>query len=292
MDRRSFLKTSGVACATLAGARKAGAQDNANPEEFVGVLVDTTRCIGCRGCEVACALAHGLPVPDVANDGALESTRTTSTTQLTVVNRHETDAGEVYVKRQCMHCWQPACAAACLTNAMAKTESGPVTWDGDKCMGCRYCMVSCPFDVPKAEYEDWNPKIQKCDLCWDRLQAGQRPACVEACPRDALMFGTKRELMEIARVRIYHHPEDYQHQIYGEFEAGGLGWLYLAAAPFDQLGFPTNLGTTPYPEYTRDFLYSVPLIFFGMPAFLYGLSLLSDRGSDTMVRPPEAQATS
>ena len=238
--------------------------------------MDTTRCIGCRACEVACAEAHGLPVPDVENDGALAAERPTSETQWTVVNRYETDDGdEVFVKKQCMHCWQPACAAACLTKAMLKTKDGPVIWESDKCMGCRFCMVSCPFDIPKAEYDEWNPKIQKCNLCWERLEQGQKPACVATCPTDALMFGTKRELMEIARVRIYNHPTRYQHKIYGEHEVGGTGWLYLAAVPFEQLGFRTDLGTTPYPEHTRDFLYAVPVVLFGVPVLLYGMSLLA-----------------
>ncbi len=175
-----------------------------------------------------------------------------------------------------MHCWQPACASACLTNAMFKTRRGPVIWRSPKCMGCRFCMVSCPFDVPKFEYHEWNPKIQKCDMCWERLQAGRRPACVEACPTDALMFGEKRDLMEIARVRIYNHPRRYVHHIYGEHEVGGTGWLYLAAVPFEQLGFRTDLGNTPYPEYTKDFLFAVPLVFFGFPALLLGLSLLAE----------------
>ncbi len=283
MDRRNFLKTAGVACATAAGARSAAADTQEHkPEEFIGVLVDTTRCIGCRSCEVACAMAHNMPVPDPKTDGALEAVRTTSETAWTVVNRFDTDAGEVFVKKQCMHCWQPACAAACLTNAMKKTETGPVIWQSDKCMGCRYCMISCPFDIPKCEYDHWNPRIQKCNLCWERLQEGQRPACVTSCPTDALTFGTKRELMEIARKRIYTNPDKYVHKIYGEFEAGGTGWLYLSAVPFEQIGFRTDLGTTPYPEYTRDFLYAVPVVFFGLPALLYGLSQLTDRdGSGT-----------
>ena len=280
MDRRNFFKFAGAVGATMAAGR-AKAQghggDGAEKPEFVGVLVDTTRCIGCRSCEVACAASHGLPAPDPANDGALdEAPRPTSTTQYTVVNRYETDAGEVFVKKQCMHCWQPACAAACLTNAMLKTEEGPVVWRDDKCMGCRYCMVSCPFDMPKAEYESANPQIRKCDLCRDRLQAGEKPACVASCPTDALTFGTKRELMEIARVRIYNHPDRYVHEIYGEHVVGGTGWLYLSAAPFEQLGFRTDLGNEPYPEYTRDFLYAVPAVLFGVPTLLYGLTLLSD----------------
>ncbi|GAG01049.1 unnamed protein product, partial [marine sediment metagenome] len=175
--------------------------------------------------------------------------------------------------------WQPACAAACLTNAMYKTEDGPVIWRSGKCMGCRFCMVSCPFDMPKFEYHEWNPDLQKCTMCWQRLQEGKKPACVAACPTDALMFGKKRDLMEIARVRIYNHPQDYVHQIYGEQEVGGTGWLYLASVPFDQLGFRTDLGTTPYPEYTKEFLYAVPVIFFGLPTLLFGLNALSNRSN-------------
>ena len=254
---------SGAIGATLV-CGKARAENATETKEFVGVLVDTTRCIGCRACEVACSQANGMYVPDVENDGALEQERTTSEKQWTVVNRYETEKGEVFVKKQCLHCWQPACAAACLTNAMYKTKDGPVIWRSGKCMGCRYCMVSCPYNIPKFEYNEWNPDIQKCTMCYGRLQEGKRPACVEACPTDALMFGQKRELMEIARVRIYNHPSQYVRHIYGEHEVGGTGWLYLSSVPFDQLGFRTDLGTTPYPEYTREFLYSVPTI--GEPA--------------------------
>jgi len=276
MDRRDFLKITGAAGATLA-CGSARAEETTPEKEFVGVLVDTTRCIGCRACEVACGKANGMHVPDVENDGALEAERTTSEKQWTVVNRYETEKGEVFVKKQCLHCWQPACAAACLTNAMHKTKDGPVVWRSDKCMGCRYCMVSCPFDIPKFEYDEWNPDIQKCTMCYERLQEGKRPACVEACPTEALMFGQKRDLMEIARVRIYNHPNQYVHHIYGEHEVGGTGWLYLSPVPFDQIGFRTDLGTTPYPEYTREFLYSVPVVFFGLPTLLVGLKLLADR---------------
>jgi Fe-S-cluster-containing dehydrogenase component len=279
MDRRRFLKTVGVAGATLAGSR-ASAAEHGDAPEFGGVLVDTTRCIGCRACERSCAVENGQPAPDIENDGALEEKRDTSPSRWTVVNRYETSGGEVFVKRQCMHCWQPACVAACLTRAMHKTETGPVVWRSSQCMGCRFCMVSCPFDIPKFEYHSWNPRIQKCDLCFDRLSEGKKPACVEACPTDALMFGNKRHLMEIARVRIYNHPDDYVHKIYGEHEVGGTGWLYLSAVPFDEIGFRTDLGTTPYPELTRDFLYGVPLALFGLPALLLGLAQMGAREGD------------
>ncbi len=290
MHRRDFLRTSLASVIPIQAARAEAPKEN---KEFVGVLVDTTRCIGCRSCEVACAeangKANGLVVPDVKTDNALEKRRDTSDKQWTIVNRFKTEKGDVFVKRQCMHCWQPACVSACLVNAMYKTREGPVTWNGDKCLGCRFCMVGCPFDIPKAEYLEWNPRIQKCNMCYARLQQGGKPACVEACPTDTLMFGPKRQLMEIARHRVYNHPDRYVHQIYGENEVGGTGWLYLSAVPFNQIGFRTDLGTTPYPEYTKQFLVSVPMILFGVPALLLGLNQLADRKNEAHADvPPES----
>src|SRR3972149_10548167 len=193
MDRRNFLKTTAAVSAAVLPLKDLKADSTKENKEFIGVLVDTTRCIGCRSCEVACAEEHDLYVADIKNDSALEQLRTTSEKQWTIVNRFETEKGEVFVKKQCMHCWQPACTAACLTNAMYKTKDGPVIWRSGTRMGCRFCMISCPFDIPKFEYNSANPKIQKCNMCGERLQQGQKPACVEACPTDALMFGTKRE---------------------------------------------------------------------------------------------------
>jgi Fe-S-cluster-containing dehydrogenase component len=280
MDRRGFLKTSLVAGGTAVAGNRVQAQESASPEEFVGILVDTTRCIGCRACEVACGEAWNMHVPDVLDDNALADERDTSERQYTVINRFETDKGEVFVKKQCMHCYQAACAVACPTVAMQQTKKGPVIWHGNRCLGCRFCMVSCPFDVPKFEYNDWNPELVKCTMCFERLEQGRKPACVETCPTDALMFGTRVKNLEIARHRIYSHPDDYVHHIYGEHEVGGTGYIYLSAVPFEQLGFRTDLGRTPYPEYTREFLYAVPSILFGVPAFLLALSALTDRSGE------------
>lgn len=288
MDRRSFLKMLGAGIAGMASggflkARRAGAKeiDEKKEKEFVGILVDTTRCVGCRSCEEACAEAHGLPVPDIDDDSVFEKERKTTPEQWTVVNRYETDDGdEIFVKRQCMHCNQPACASACLVKAMEKTKEGPVIWN-ENCLGCRYCMTSCPFDIPKYEYNSWNPRVRKCTMCYERLKKGQQPACVEACPEDALTFGTRRELLEEAKRRIYQNPDDYVHHIYGEHEVGGTGYLYLAAVPFDQIGFRTDLGTTPYPEYTKDFLYGVPVVLLLWPAILYGISSATKRSEES-----------
>ena len=290
MDRRDFLKITIAAGTTALISDHTQALEIRHPEEFVGVLVDTTRCIGCRACEVACGKEHGLLVPDVVNDGALAQERRTSERQYTVVNRYETEKGTVYVKRQCMHCHQSACASACPTEAMFKTLKGPVIWEGNRCIGCRFCMISCPFDMPKFEFNEWNPKLVKCTMCFERQKEGKKPACVEACPTDTLQFGVLVDNLEIARHRIYAHPDRYVHQIYGEHEAGGTGWLYLSAVPFDQIGFRNDLGRTPYPEYTREFLYAVPAVLFGVPAFLLALNALAENGPGDEERELELQA--
>jgi Fe-S-cluster-containing dehydrogenase component len=273
MNRRSFLKTVGVAGAVAMGSsERASASADSGGVEGYAILVDTTRCAGCRNCEVICAEANGLPEPDVMDDSVLETVRKPSETQWSVMNRFETDVGEVFVKRQCMHCVQPACASACLTKAMKKTDEGPVVWRANKCMGCRFCMVSCPYDMPKFEYNSANPKIQKCRMCWERLKKGELPACVENCPAEALTFGKRSEMIAEARRRIVEESETYVDHIYGEHEVGGTGFLYLAAVPFDQLGFRTDLGSMAYPKLTQDFLYGVPIVLTLWPAFLLALS--------------------
>lgn len=273
MNRRSFLKTVGVAGAVAMGsADRAGASTGSEGIEGYAILVDTTRCAGCRNCETVCAEANGLPEPDVMDDSVLEAVRKPDETRWSVINRFDTDAGEVFVKRQCMHCVQPACASACLTKAMKKTDEGPVVWRGNKCMGCRFCMVSCPFDMPKFEYASANPKIQKCRMCWERLKEGQLPVCVENCPAEALTFGKRSEMITEARKRIVEDSDTYFDHIYGEHEVGGTGFLYLSPVPFEQIGFRTDLGNLAYPLLTQDFLYGVPVVLTLWPAFLLALS--------------------
>ena len=139
-------------------------------------------------------------------------------------------------------------------------------------MGCRFCMVSCPFEMLKFEYDSPNPKIQKCRMCFERLQNGEAPACVTECPEEGIIFGKRRELIEEARRRIYENPDQYVHEIYGEHEVGGTGTLYLSSVPFEQIGFRTDLGSTPYPDYTKTFLYSVPVVLTLWPAFLLAVN--------------------
>jgi formate dehydrogenase iron-sulfur subunit len=270
LDRRNFFRTICVAGATLAvGNSFAAVKSDENAIEFQGMLYDSTRCLGCRACERVCAKAHNLPEPkDELKAGVV---RKTSESQRSVINNCITSKGEVFVKNQCMHCNEPACTAACLTQAMYKTKEGPVIWRGDKCMGCRYCMVSCPFDVPKFEFHSANPKIQKCDLCYDRIKEGKIPACAEACPGDALTFGSRRALIAEARKRIFENPKDYVNQIFGEEVAGGTGLLYLSPAPFKELGFNMKLQNSSYPALTKGFLYSVPSVDVLLPPLLLAI---------------------
>jgi Fe-S-cluster-containing dehydrogenase component len=286
INRRSFLKVLGggivggglvgVASGSIVTPGKFKAEATVPPKEFSGILVDTARCVGCRSCEEACAQANHMPVPDIGDSSAFEKKRNTSVTQLTVVNRYQTSKGEVFVKTQCMHCNQPGCVAACLVKAMEKRKEGPVTW-ASNCMGCRYCMPSCPFEMPKFEYESSNPRIQKCTMCWDKLEKGEIPACVDACPEKALTFGPRKKLIEEANRRIYQKPGEYLTHIYGEHEVGGTGYLYISKVPFEKIGFRTDLGTIAYPEYSKGFLYSVPIVLLLWPAFLIGVNTLTKR---------------
>ena len=270
LDRRNFFKVLGVTGATLAvGNQPASGGPSKSDTEFYGVLYDSTRCVGCQTCEVSCAEANGLKAPEETPEAG--KIRKTTDKYRTVVNAYQTDNGEVYVKTQCMHCNEPACAAACLTQAMHKTHEGAVIWRGNKCMGCRYCMVSCPFDAPKFEYHSYNPKIEKCTMCYDRTQEGKLPACVENCPAEAMMYGPRRELIKEARKRIVENPGQYVDHVYGEHEAGGTGWIYLSGVPFDKIGFNTKIQTKSYPELSKGFLYSVPTIFVLWPAILLGI---------------------
>lgn len=272
LNRRTFFKVVGLTGVSLCTGEKLGAAEvKKNDTEFYGVLYDSTRCVGCQACEEICASVHGLPEHDSDDYPDVGVIRKTNENRRSVINAMETSKGEMYIKNQCMHCNQPACTAACLTKAMYKTKEGAVIWREDKCMGCRYCMVSCPFDVPKFEYHSANPKIIKCDMCYDKVQEGELPACVGECPAEALMFGKRRDLIKEARRRIVMNPDVYHDEIYGEHVAGGTGFLYLSGVPFEELGLNTKLQKKSYPELTKGFLYSVPSIFVLWPALLLGI---------------------
>jgi Fe-S-cluster-containing dehydrogenase component len=268
-----------VGAAVAAGSSSARAEEPAAADDAVGMLVDTTKCVGCRGCEAACAEANELPAPP--GDECLAARRTTSEDAFTVVNRAEKSPGEYrYAKQQCMHCVNPACASACPVRAMTKLPSGPVVYDAERCMGCRYCMLACPFDVPKYEYRSAAPRVRKCSFCAARQAKGLRPACAEACPSGALTFGKRSELLEEAKRRVYSSPDRYLHRVYGENEAGGTSWLYVTDVPPETLALKAGVPGKTYPELVSGALTAPPLVMTLWPPLLMGLYAITRRKKD------------
>ena len=276
LTRRSFFRLAG-ATAGSGIALSAQARTNVDEDRLPGVLVDTTRCVGCRACEAACAEANDLPAPPEGAE-VLSKVRDTTTTAFTVVNRTEApDGGDRFGKKQCMHCLAPACASACPVRALDKKPTGPVTYDASKCMGCRYCMVACPFDVPKYEYEALAPRVRKCTFCAPRQAKGLPPACVDACPSGALTFGKRHELLEEAKKRIYGEPDKFVHRVYGEREAGGTSFLYISDVPFEKLALQGGVPEKPYPSLVAGALGAPPLVMTLWPPLLMGLYAFSKR---------------
>jgi formate dehydrogenase iron-sulfur subunit len=215
-----------------------------------GLLIDITKCIGCNACAEACREKNGLPEAKAANLGG----ERLSATRYTVVEQR----GDHYVRRMCMHCNDPTCASVCPVGAFRKTKLGPVTYDAAKCIGCRYCMLACPFGVPRYEWDARWPKVSKCDLCADRLAAGQPTACAEACPTAATLFGDRDQLVEEARKRLAAAPGDYTDRIYGLQEVGGTAVLFLSPKPFAEMGMSTALQSDPLPLLTHRVLSKIP----------------------------------
>jgi formate dehydrogenase iron-sulfur subunit len=240
------------------------------PEERVGVLVDTTVCIGCRRCEWACNEWNKNPNRPIKefeasvyqNKSVFDTVRRMHAENFTVVNRfiNSKDGPPIYVKRQCMHCEEPGCLSSCFVDAYRKTKVGSVLYNPGVCIGCRYCMLACPFDVPAYEYnEALNPQITKCTFCFDRISQGSVPACVEICPAQVMTFGKRRDLINLAHKRIADNPGKYVDHVYGEHEVGGTSWLYLSSVPFDQIGFKTDLAETPIPKLSKGYLFGVKM---------------------------------
>lgn len=230
--------------------------------EARAILIDLTRCIGCRACQAACKQWHDLPAEPTRNTGSYENPPRRSARTWTTIGFHEIsgDDGEVawiFAKRQCMHCNEPGCAAACPVGALRRTPEGPVVYDDTKCIGCRYCLLACPFGVPTFEWDAPVPYVRKCTLCADRLGSGMQPACSKACPTAALLAGGRAELLREARDRMLRRPGRYVEHIYGEREAGGTSHLYLSPVPFGELGFPA-LGEEPASRYSRPAMHAVP----------------------------------
>jgi formate dehydrogenase iron-sulfur subunit len=290
LSRREFLKWSAMSTlgvtslAALTNSESALASSVGTPNpNSVGMLVDTTRCIGCRACAVACKQWNHNPSSlDVDTDIKKTVTTTPLLNSNTFTNIRANEVTKdmqplwVYSKIQCMHCNEPACVAACPVSAMQKTPDGPVTYDTQKCFGCRYCMTVCPFGIPTFQWDSAVPWVKKCTFCADRQKDGLQPACAGACPTGALKFGKREDLLVEARKRISGNSTAYVDHIYGETEVGGTSWMYLASVPFGQLGFP-NLQTEPTTTNVKRAMNLVLPVLGSMTVLLSGIYWLSKR---------------
>ena len=218
-----------------------------------GVLVDITRCIGCRSCQIACKAWHNLDAKYNLIDGNLTMPKQLNDKNYTLIEFAEyehIDKSWEFIKKQCLHCKEPACASACPVGALIKTKNSAIIYDQWLCIGCRYCMIACPFDIPKYEWDTSNPWIRKCDFCDDRINEGLEPSCVKACPMEVMYFDDYKNILKEAKKRIKNNPDKYINYVYGENEAGGTSWIYIANRPFDELGFKMNIPKKSYPLFT------------------------------------------
>ena len=245
VSRRALLRGLGagsVAAAAGAAVTREAHASSAHPVapvDAISMLYDATVCIGCKACVAACTTANGL-IPDTTLSGGLWQMPLDLNSQTKNIILLARDGDKTsFVKRQCMHCLDPACVSGCPFGALYKGKQGRVEWESSKCIGCRYCEISCPFDVPRFEWTKFNPKIVKCEFCNFRLDKGEKPACTEACPTGAVIFGTRADLLAEAHKRISDHPgKYYQDRVYGEGDLGGTQVLYLSHLPFSKLGLP------------------------------------------------------
>jgi len=305
MDRRGFFKASLGGAAAAVASTAVQARPNLEPApEAVGMLFDSTLCVGCKACVSKCKEVNGMPpVPmdgQTYADFALDlSAQTLNVIKIFTEGKGATkDAptdGFAFEKRSCMHCVDPGCVSVCPVTALTRhPRTGIVSYDKDVCIGCRTCMTGCPYNVPQYEYDNAFGQIRKCEMCnqkgVERIDKGLMTGCAEACPTGATLFGSRSALLEEAKRRlalkpgeIYNYPRGdvrkpdsfhekevpaYQPKVWGEKEAGGTNVLHLAAVPYDKLGMPP-LGERSYAsisEGVQSTLYS----YLALPAIALG----------------------
>jgi len=229
------------------------------------ILTDITKCIGCQECVIACKkyneLEQDIPRRFHRNDG-LSAMNWTS-----IISREN----DHFIRKQCRHCLEPACVSACPVAALVKTDEGAVIYDADKCIGCRYCMIACPYGIPRYDWDKAVPYIQKCTMCHSRITKGLQPACTEVCPTGATIFGDRDELLAEAHRRIKDEPENYFNRVFGEVEVGGTAILYISDIDLSFLSYPTRSDTPVLPKTTTPAMSAVPPAFIGMGAVMGGL---------------------
>ena len=244
-------------------------------------LIDMTKCTGCRGCQVACKQWNQLEAEKTdffSGEGYQNPPAMSEYTFTRIKFRDYEKHGQnefAFYKEMCMHCNEPACASVCPVGAFHKTPEGPVVYDSDRCIGCRFCMVACPFGVPKYEWSKAFPLVKKCTGCYSRVKAGLKPACATACPT-AISYGPREEMIKEAERRLTTHPDRYLQKVYGKEEAGGTSVIYLTPLPFDELGFKP-VTSRALPSYTWQALRLVPGIFLTVGGSLSALSWITHR---------------
>jgi len=189
-------RSSAAVLGSLSGQRRA---------EVVSKYIDTTTCIGCKACEVACQEWNDLRPVATEQTGSYQTLPTLDANYWNLIRFNERDfeGGLMWLMRkdQCMHCDEPGCLAACpAPGAIVQYANGIVDVNPDQCIGCRYCETGCPFDVPR--FSRTTGKMAKCTLCVDRVSVGLEPACIKACPTGCLHFGTKEDMLELAHTRV------------------------------------------------------------------------------------------
>ncbi|MBI4914872.1 MAG: hydrogenase 2 operon protein HybA [Acidobacteria bacterium] len=250
-NRRALLKGMAAAGAVVASGvttAEARARKRA-PADAIGMLYDATLCIGCKTCVVACKQANGLPPDTSRGDGLWDAPDDLNSKTKNIIKLYKGEGRQSFMKAQCMHCVDPSCINACMMGSLEKREYGVVTWHGERCTGCRYCGVACPYGIPTYEYDKAFPAVVKCEMCAQRKDKPFKPACCEICPVKAVIFGTYADLLVEAKRRLAEHPDRYEPKVFGETDGGGTQVLYLSAAgiPFDKLGLP-DLGPEPVPQ--------------------------------------------
>ncbi len=299
MNRRHFFKlaSGGMLMAAIPATSQGAAQNKAPLPGAVGMLYDSTLCIGCQACVSKCQQvnhsdqgSHGGPYAGGEATWSNNDKLSPYTNNIIQVwssgsgqHKDQAENGYAYIKKQCMHCVDPNCVSVCPVTALVKHPvTGVVHYDPSVCIGCRYCMVGCPFDVPKYDYDSPVGKIHKCELCnqqgLERLDHGQLPGCVEVCPTGAVIYGTRHDLLAEAKRRLklnagdtYRYPRQrltdndtyerqaarYDPHVYGELEGGGTQVLVLAGVPFGNLDLPplAPLSTGERSEHLQHTLY-------------------------------------
>jgi formate dehydrogenase iron-sulfur subunit len=261
------------------------------------ILIDTTKCIGCRACQVACKSWNDLKGGKATFSETWSNPRFLSSNQYTRIVFREIPRSDgrlewYFISRRCMHCLDPACVSACPVAALVKLPSGPVVYDDERCIGCRYCMMACPFQIPKFQWESAVPLVRKCTFCADRQAMGLAPACSTTCPTGSLLFGERAELLTEAHRRLGLEPKKYYPQVYGEKIAGGTSKLYLTPLSLEELGltqvgFRTDLGDAPQGLRGREWMSNVPLVAVAVGGLAVGLYYFNHRRAAIEAKEPK-----